>query len=340
MKKTLAGLAAVVLGGGLVLLSAMPASAHTHDVQVDCNAIVVDLQNYAPQIAPTDPTDEVIHHDAIGTPTIKVDNPDYVPATEGSPAVTKTQYEFKHIITGKTRWEDDPKWNAQGNLNSIGWYKTGNTQTIEVTPAIPPTPAVGEPQIDAPNPDYVAPWDETVHHDGTPGAGNHITVTIGGNIVDDTNFGTSYNETYKFADPTISNTWSVDVTAYDSDDYSFHQEGTTSDCAIVIPPTDEPTTPPTDEPTTPPVTDTPTVTPVPLPSASIPAKPAEVTPPVTLTSTEETPTEELAHTGSNLEDYRGIGFIGGGILLLGILTAVTAAAIGSMRDRRKARNQQ
>jgi hypothetical protein len=88
------------------------------------------------------------------------------------------------------------------------------------------------------------------------------------------------------------------------------------------------------------VTDTPTVTPVPLPSASIPAKPAEVTPPVTLTSIEETPTEELAHTGSNLEDYRGIGFIGGGILLLGILTAVTAAAIGSMRDRRKARNQQ
>lgn len=169
---------------------------------------------------------------AVGTPTIVVANPAYVPATDGVPAtgdplITVPNPAFIPAVDG--HWETAPKllkwvWTggptstapAASTVDPTGWKQVGDTndrkgrdnpdtvieagggygdwffyQTqrtwIEGTPAvgeptmtlpnpdyvpaIPGTPASGEPTIEVPNPDYrppVAPVPaetDIVHHD-------------------------------------------------------------------------------------------------------------------------------------------------------------------------------
>lgn len=78
---------------------------------------------------------------AVGEPTLP--NPDYKPAwtedvkhdaeykTVHHEAVTHVEYLFKHDKKDKTRWEENPNWNANNNENSLGWYNTGETRTVE-----------------------------------------------------------------------------------------------------------------------------------------------------------------------------------------------------------------
>jgi LPXTG-motif cell wall-anchored protein len=107
--------------------------------------------------------DEVIP--AVGSPTIEIDNPEYVPeSTVHHEAVTHTEWEYVHIITWKTKWQDSPTWNAEGNPHSIGWLLTGKTRDVVDTPAWDETiPASGEPKLTVPNPEYIP--ESTVHHE-------------------------------------------------------------------------------------------------------------------------------------------------------------------------------
>jgi len=144
--------------------------------------------------------DEVIHHDAVGTETIP--NPEYVPGTpdtttivhhDGTPDTTEVTGYLKWTWTNPEKGKGTPDgpppgegWHEVGITsdtkgdtpdtilhqgNGYGSYFYFETQT-KVTPGepawdetvvVPGTPAQGEPTI--PNPDYVAPYDETKHHD-------------------------------------------------------------------------------------------------------------------------------------------------------------------------------
>lgn len=147
---------------------------------------------------PSDAYDTVVHHDAVGTETIP--NPDYVAGTpdtttyihhDGTPDTTEVTGYMKWNWTGGKKsqpagpppgdgWHQvgvtsDSKGNTpdtvihQGNGNGSWFYFETQTKVTPGTPAwdepvvTPGTPAIGEPTI--PNPDYKAPWDETVHHD-------------------------------------------------------------------------------------------------------------------------------------------------------------------------------
>jgi hypothetical protein len=86
-----------------------------------------------------------------------------------TPAVVETQWEYQHQVTGKTRWESED-WGAQ-NGQGNGWAKTGNTQQVEITPAVttqvwvvdaPATP--GTPEVPA------VTHDESVWAQSSPGA--------------------------------------------------------------------------------------------------------------------------------------------------------------------------
>lgn len=144
---------------------------------------------------------EVVEIPAVGEPTLTVENPDYVPAVPGVPAqgeptisvevsnpdyrapvpaVTKTEYLYKQLVTGKEKWLDSLTWNP-----GLGWYYAHQERVVEVTPAqpavgtptiwvnqpnpyyvpaVPEVPAVGEPTISTPNPDYVPASTENIEH--------------------------------------------------------------------------------------------------------------------------------------------------------------------------------
>lgn len=234
-----------LLGLGLAVIPAVGASAHTFGVTATCeDGLTINLSNYHPTIPGEDAvpgtpavygpgSDETVHHDAVGTPTITIDNPDYKPAVPGVDAVPPTyvqEYEFVQHITHKTRWETNPNWNA--GPNGKGWSATGNhrdTSTILTpgVPAVPAQPEVGTPTIEVDNPAYVAPYDEVVHHDGelitpavpgkdaVPEQHNHVTITEDGNTLVDSDFGPSFHENYPNTDKTVAHDYHVVVTSLD-----------------------------------------------------------------------------------------------------------------------------
>jgi LPXTG-motif cell wall-anchored protein len=89
-------------------------------------------------VGATDPIPAVTHKEAEFSKTIVVSEAkdEKVIDTPYKAAVTKTQYEFEHAPHGiyKTRWEDNPNWNAESNSHSKGWAATGNTREVVVTP--------------------------------------------------------------------------------------------------------------------------------------------------------------------------------------------------------------
>ncbi|USH45255.1 DnaE-like DNA polymerase III alpha [Microbacterium phage Potty] len=178
---------ALVVGGGLAVGTALPASAHTPSVSATCSAIDINLTNYEVKPESGTPTIEIANPDYVaevpgvpaqGTPTILVPNPDYVPAIPevpevlGDPPLIKaeqlevshTENEYKQWVTGKLKWVKSDDWNP-----GFGWYATGNQRIVVdvpyspavygpqpvITPYQPAVPAVGEPQIEVANPAYV-----------------------------------------------------------------------------------------------------------------------------------------------------------------------------------------
>ncbi|UYL85352.1 hypothetical protein SEA_HAGER_59 [Microbacterium phage Hager] len=190
---------ALVVGGGLAVGTALPASAHTPSVSATCSAIDINLTNYEVKPESGTPTIEVTNPDYVaevpgvpaqGTPTILVPNPDYrpaipeVPEVLGDPPLIKaeqlevshTENEYKQWVTGKLKWVKSDDWNP-----GFGWYATGNQRIVVdipyspavygpqpvITPYQPAVPAVGEPQIEVANPAYV-PAVPAVPAVGTP----------------------------------------------------------------------------------------------------------------------------------------------------------------------------
>lgn len=158
---------------------------------------------------PKDAWTETVEHPAVGTPTITIDNPDYVPATEGY-YTTEENPDYVPATPDQTVADGFMKWNwtgakvgPQGQIPpAAGWHQVGVTNdskgatpdTIihqgnghksyfyfqslyKVIPGTPAqgeptievwhdgTPAIGEPTIEVENPDYVAPWTETIQHE-------------------------------------------------------------------------------------------------------------------------------------------------------------------------------
>ncbi|QGZ16770.1 hypothetical protein PBI_DEWDROP_123 [Microbacterium phage Dewdrop] len=182
--RTLAGgLAAVLAAGALSLGLAAPASAHTPEAWATCEAVYVKATNYE-----TKPG-----KDAIGEPTLTVDNPDYVPGSPGKPAVgepiirvEKPNPDFKPATPDQTVEDGFMKWNWTGGPvastppapPSPGWHQVGRTNDTKgsqhgvvhkgngkgsyfyyerLTKVIPGTPAQGDPTVwvNVPNPDFV-----------------------------------------------------------------------------------------------------------------------------------------------------------------------------------------
>lgn len=134
MKKFMTLLGAIALAMGMSVMMTAPASATENDTEV---------------CVPSEAWTETVEHEAVGTPTIEVDNPDYIAPT----------YE--------------PAWTE--HVPAVYTPAVG-TPTIEVevtnpdyVPAVEPTegtPAVGEPtiQVEVNNPDYVEAWTEYKDH--------------------------------------------------------------------------------------------------------------------------------------------------------------------------------
>jgi len=245
---TAIGGAALLASGAAVIAVAAPASAHTIEASATCEALTVDLSNYAASQPGKDAVyhewDETVHHDAVGTPTITIPNPDYKPAVDAVPGSWE-----------KYTWTA-PHGTPSAPPPSAGWHDVGTTSDtkgsttdtilntggkgyfyfLTLQAPVPAQPAVGEPTITVPNPDYVAPSDEVVHHKDLISAAvepktNHVSVTIDGASAADEDFSTSYQHVFTFSDKYTAHTWAVDVTAWDNAAYSFHRTGTTTPCS-------------------------------------------------------------------------------------------------------------
>lgn len=62
------------------------------------------------------------------------------PAVEYQAAVTKTEYLYKQLVTGKEKWLDSLTWNP-----GLGWYYAQQTRVVVVTPEVPAADAVYGP---------------------------------------------------------------------------------------------------------------------------------------------------------------------------------------------------
>ncbi|QUE25364.1 membrane protein [Microbacterium phage Fizzles] len=117
MKKIIASAAIAAFATLGVACVAAPASATT---SVDSFGVCV----------PSGDTTTVVVHPAVGTPTLTVPNPEYVPAVPGTPGVP--------AIGEPTIEVENPAY-------------------IPAVPTIPAQPAIGEPTKVIDNPDYIAP---------------------------------------------------------------------------------------------------------------------------------------------------------------------------------------
>lgn len=130
---------------------------------------------------------ETVDHPAVGEPTIDIPNPEYAPATEDTTTTVYVKWDW----TDPQKEKNPPTIAPPAN----GWHEVGETNDVKgntpdailhqgngngsyfyfqsVTRTIPGTPAQGEPTITVENPDYIAPWVETIQHEAvvceTPG---------------------------------------------------------------------------------------------------------------------------------------------------------------------------
>lgn len=206
--------AALAVGG-----AAITAQAHTPSVTSTCSALSVNLTNYAQGSEGTSAT-EAVYNDWDET---VIDSP----AVAAVDAVTHTEYEFQQIITGHTRWETNPNWNAESNYHSIGWFATGNTKVVVDSPAVDAIPAVTH----------------VVHHhdlvtpgtDATEGHTNTVVVTIDGSEVENTTFDTTFVKSYDYGNQYVAHTYTVVVTAWDDSQYNVDTSGTSEPCTLPVP---------------------------------------------------------------------------------------------------------
>ena len=123
---------------------------------------------------------ETVEHEAVGMPTVVVDNPDYVPA---QPERENMKGYYKWVWTAPQKDKTPPTAPPPAE----GWNRTGAEKVCDGEPdtivhkgnghgsyfycesvieVIPATPEIGTPQIEVENPDYVPAWTETVEYPG------------------------------------------------------------------------------------------------------------------------------------------------------------------------------
>lgn len=251
IRKIIAGAAtALLVGSGVALVTALPASAHTYGVTATCeDGLTVNLTNYHPTIPGKDAipgTDPIPgqHHDAVGEPTITVDNPDYVPAQDAVPTTYVQEWLYVQHQNGKTSWHEEG-WNGiqHGVDTGKGWayvtpeqHRDSDTVLVQGHDAIP---AQGTPTIEIPNPDYVAAYDDpetpgTPGEDAVPEQHNHVTIIRDGEQLVSSDFGPTFQENYPTPDKTVGHTYTVTVTSLDGIG-AFTQDLSTEACVVVPP---------------------------------------------------------------------------------------------------------
>jgi len=238
---------AVLVGSGVALATALPASAHTFGVTATCeDGLTVNLTNYHPTIpgkdaVPGTPAIPGAHHDAVGEPTITVDNPDYVPGQDAVATTYVQEWRFVHKVGDNSHAQD--KWMPFDWNPGKGWDRTGDhrdTTTILVQ-GHDAIPAQGTPTIEVPNPDYVAAHDdpETPAVPGTdavPEQHNHVTIIRDGEQLVSSDFGPAFQENYPTPDKTVGHTYTVTVASLDGIG-EFTKTLSTDACVVVTPPT-------------------------------------------------------------------------------------------------------
>jgi hypothetical protein len=205
MTKPLAVMTTALLATGLAVGVAAPASAHNQSVTATCSALTVNLMNYRATVPATETT------------YTTVPNRDHVPA---STVTSYQRYSWNggNQSTAPTEVPPSANWQANttnyegagGGSDPVGtpfqaskgqnasWFYWTKTDTV--------TPAIGDPTI------------EVVDQEGTPEKTNHVTIAIDGITVPlaaDTDFSTSYDNVFDFANSTESHSWVVTVTAWD-----------------------------------------------------------------------------------------------------------------------------
>ena len=194
-RKLIAGaVASLLVGGGLAVATALPASAHTPEVSATCNAIEVNLTNY--EVYPGQEAEigtRVVTPAVPAQPAVYGERPLITPAVEYVPANPgTTQYQYSQLVTGKTKWLDSLTWNP-----GLGWYYNGTTQVVGATPEVPAQEAVyGEaPLISAEVPAVPEVTEEYEVSPAIPAQDNGITILVDNVIVHEARFGTSYSYT-------------------------------------------------------------------------------------------------------------------------------------------------
>ncbi|MET4158477.1 hypothetical protein [Agromyces sp. PvR057] len=220
MKKLIASIAttAMLAGGLAVLAAAAPATADVAPAAASatCEVLTVNLTGYDAK-------------PGVGEPQIEVDNPAYVPAVAAVAEVSHTDYEYKTLAgLFPTKWtyRTAHKYGGAAVLYDWRiWTATGATSKHVEVAGVAAKPAVSTPTVWVANPDYVAPAEQP----------NTVTVKVNGSVVADAAFGAAFADTFAFADRSVRNTWSVDVTAWNG--APTHVEGTSTACVTPAAPT-------------------------------------------------------------------------------------------------------
>ncbi|TIC88165.1 hypothetical protein E8D34_07765, partial [Nocardioides sp. GY 10113] len=164
-----------VLSTGVTSLALAHPAPSAAAVEQACSADSPRLIETVPAVTHTESRfAKTVSIPAVGSPTLEVANPDYVPASSTvvqHPAVYETvvvEREFSHRGNA-------PEWKqADFSPNpASGWVATGNVRTEEreVTAAWQETVTVaaqGAETIEVPNPDYVPASSATVYYNGDP----------------------------------------------------------------------------------------------------------------------------------------------------------------------------
>lgn len=221
MKRLLKRLSALVaaggiVGAGLVASFALPASAYTPSVTSTCEALTVNLTQYAAE-KPGKDAETRTEHRYERTTTVKWANgqlSDLAPvdAPGGWYAGEPQTIKVSEKTTGKEEWKklpfDDTAWTPV--LSSSGaeqhqyvWYR----QNVEQT----------DWQVSPPSGDgwKILDTRTTETKPAVPAKTNTVVVTIDGVEVANTTFGTSYSNTFAFSDKYVAHDYSVAVTAHD-----------------------------------------------------------------------------------------------------------------------------
>ncbi|MFC9559977.1 hypothetical protein [Agromyces sp. NPDC056965] len=204
MKRTLSALVIAVLGAGIAVVgTAAPASASTPSVTASCISLDVNLTGYS-----TDPGAAEVTEEVVVTPAV-----DEVSHTDYRYEKWKLGMWLIPYATGEFRWVH--KDVGDYDVYDWGFYKfTGATQKhidVEAKPAITETVVV-TPAVPA-NP--------------TP---NTVTVEIDGDVVVDTAFGESFDQSFAL-DKFTEQPYTVTVTSFDGEGAGTWQ-GTSSACAL------------------------------------------------------------------------------------------------------------